>query len=1446
MAIPTNGIQLVRIAGAVFNQQLSATDYSEILTANKSASELAAWANAAVSAEFKNKTTTDVAAALLTNVGLSSVAGLQNWVVGQLNAGGGMANAGATILGMLNDYSNMSTSDATYGAGVATFNSKVANAQTLSQTSGTATGTYAAVSAATPVSNFTLTTGVDLRTAGSGDDVYTSVNTSTSQTLNAGDNINGGAGNDTLNITSTSALAAGTGVTSTGFETVSITATGGALSLDATTMTGITTVTNSGSTGADVTVTGLTGKVAVNLTGANANTTITHAAAAVAGTADALALTLNGANTTTSGTLTVNGFETINVNAVGATGSSTTSLTIADDSLQTLAVTGAGASAIVATMSGASGAVVGTVTGGDGAETLTVTPGTSGLLSISTGAGNDRVNISAIAATNTIAGGDGTDTLSTSVSITTTTGANISGFETVRISGGATVALPSTNTVSTLTIADAGGGTLTNLAASGTVNLTTGGAATVTNTTGWTGATDSITVNVGAASGTGSTGAGTATAVSAALIETATINNLQASTDTTARSVGVTGTSLKTMNVVSSGTAAITITGGGTALTAIDASAVNGPVTNSATTATAGFSLTTGSAADAVSGGTGNDTLIGGAGNDTLTGAAGADRLTGGTGADLFVFGQNLSNAVVSSASAPDTVTDFVSGTDKLQISNNVSGTATAPTAFLNNFATITAANTAAAADGRANLAFFVTGENNLYVQATAGTTATTDTVINFAAGTVTGLTAADLQLGSQGTGNTITLAATTVPAVSTTSSNATSSVLATILDDVITSAASTALVGTGAAINAGLGNDTLNSTLASQGLVTSLTTAGASGVALTSVETVNFTVTASGGAVTLGSLPTDLRTVTVTGTDSSAALSATTTAIGQTVTVTNTTGTNASTITLGNFANQTVTLGTAGDTVNLAANLPGTSINTGLGNDTINLSVGATFAAALPTTSTMVINGSTGTDTVAFSGTLGASENIDLSTYVTNGVLAGIEGFSVTATNTDNSTHAITLATGITTLTLVSDNSAEIYNVTGTAVQVEALTSVQDTTGTGQFNIIVSDAGTVSWAGATMTGIDAVNWSAANAVTMTAGTAAGTFTQTSTGTAATTFTVGSASTIAASVVSSATVSTAQSFTATSTGTVTYNLGYAIGQELSGIDANAAWDAGDLAVTIPTGATATLNISGAASVATSYGASATSDSIGSIRLMDADLVWSNSAGASTANFDIITIGGITAAATIDYGTGLSDTVAGTGRNTTSVLQSAPAVGATIGITSGVYTNANETGTTQYSYTLSTDSGGTATSTLVVTGFDVGATAAGGDVLNLGGSITTQPAVVGTGAVLNLAAAAGSAISAVVLSGASTQIAGNLSQTGNAGAVEAAIIAAGLTTGTYSSGGTGYVILDNGVDTGVYRVTSTANTSVANALDQAADFTVDLVAVLVGVSDAGTLIAANIV
>jgi Ca2+-binding RTX toxin-like protein len=57
------------------------------------------------------------------------------------------------------------------------------------------------------------------------------------------------------------------------------------------------------------------------------------------------------------------------------------------------------------------------------------------------------------------------------------------------------------------------------------------------------------------------------------------------------------------------------------------------------------------------------DTLVGGAGADVITGGSGNDQLTGGEGADQFKFDQ------APGTSNLDTITDFVTGSDKLMLS---------------------------------------------------------------------------------------------------------------------------------------------------------------------------------------------------------------------------------------------------------------------------------------------------------------------------------------------------------------------------------------------------------------------------------------------------------------------------------------------------------------------------------------------------------------------------------------------------------------------------------------------------------------------------------------------------------------------------------------------------------------------------------------------------------
>jgi len=75
------------------------------------------------------------------------------------------------------------------------------------------------------------------------------------------------------------------------------------------------------------------------------------------------------------------------------------------------------------------------------------------------------------------------------------------------------------------------------------------------------------------------------------------------------------------------------------------------------------------SSANLLQGNTGANLLDGGSGNDTLIGGNGKDTLYGGAGADLFVF-----NVAPSASSNMDTLGDFQSMTDKIQLSRAVYG----------------------------------------------------------------------------------------------------------------------------------------------------------------------------------------------------------------------------------------------------------------------------------------------------------------------------------------------------------------------------------------------------------------------------------------------------------------------------------------------------------------------------------------------------------------------------------------------------------------------------------------------------------------------------------------------------------------------------------------------------------------------------------------------------
>ena len=102
----------------------------------------------------------------------------------------------------------------------------------------------------------------------------------------------------------------------------------------------------------------------------------------------------------------------------------------------------------------------------------------------------------------------------------------------------------------------------------------------------------------------------------------------------------------------------------------IDASAVSSAVTinlnagQTSTVAGGSFVIATGVQIENAFGGAGNDKLIGNDVGNVLRGNGGADTLTGNGGADVFMYG----NVNESTAQAFDTITDFVVGTDKIDL----------------------------------------------------------------------------------------------------------------------------------------------------------------------------------------------------------------------------------------------------------------------------------------------------------------------------------------------------------------------------------------------------------------------------------------------------------------------------------------------------------------------------------------------------------------------------------------------------------------------------------------------------------------------------------------------------------------------------------------------------------------------------------------------------------
>ncbi|MCB5207811.1 Ig-like domain-containing protein [Methylovorus mays] len=118
---------------------------------------------------------------------------------------------------------------------------------------------------------------------------------------------------------------------------------------------------------------------------------------------------------------------------------------------------------------------------------------------------------------------------------------------------------------------------------------------------------------------------------------------LRGSVSLTKASTLVLGANLENLDASATGSSLLNLTGNGLANT-----------------------LTGNDAANTLNGGVGADSLHGGAGSDILIGGAGLDQLEGGNDADIFLFN------TAASASNVDTLVDFVSGTDTIELSHAI------------------------------------------------------------------------------------------------------------------------------------------------------------------------------------------------------------------------------------------------------------------------------------------------------------------------------------------------------------------------------------------------------------------------------------------------------------------------------------------------------------------------------------------------------------------------------------------------------------------------------------------------------------------------------------------------------------------------------------------------------------------------------------------------------
>jgi S-layer protein len=915
---------------------------------------------------------------------------------------------------------------------------------------------------------FVLTDKADATNGGSGDDIFIGTNT----TVSAADVLQGGSGVDALQYSSSGNVAVNqAGFKSAGIEVFAITSDAvGGTTFDVSGSTDVNSLINDNSS-SDLTLTGLNAVTAVTVrntstpTGATTNTTINYTAAAVAGATTTQALALENVFNPTTGaagaatsSVTANGVEIFNVTGAGAGASHIA--TLASNTLTTVNIDGAQGVQIdtLTFATNGAGTLTGTINGSKNTGGINVTIANSGAAdtTVTGGTGNDRADFSnGFDAKDSFDGGTGTDTLvlNNATAIGAVAG-KVTSVEVLEVSGGGTgtIDLSKFAGVNSVVYTSTGIGTGNSLVGPTVINKATststvtidagtvGSTLTVATGTGTDTAADTTTININKVGAADLTGTITVTD-----IETV---NLTVADDTTVAGTGVLTvaavTAAKATKVTLASNADVTVTGatGGAALTSFDASASTGKVT------------LTGGLTTALSGAT----VKLGAGDDTVTIAAtagtatGGDNITLGAGKDTVIY----TALAQSGDKTTDTITDFVSGTDKLDLTAlGLNSSAL----FLGSRASFGLAQGALTGGSTfPGQAVFQADMNTLWIDIDGNGQLDSNDFRVVLSG-VTSLTNADLGLG---TGATVNLTGTPATVNLTTKTNASAST--TNEADTITSSFTNLA---GSTINGGLGTDTL--TVSGESLtLNSLIAATATGAALTSVENITFSQVTGVMSLT-NQIGTDVKSITLS--SANAGLTATTTATKQSFTVSNTSGANGSTITVANTG-ATVTLGAANDTVlATAASYVGGVFNAGTGTDVLSLD-GGTYDLSKASATTASI---AGFETITLTGagasnlTLAPDANVQINqnaaalTVASTGNTVNIAGSAAQAVTVSGSsnfvvsgstTGAITsTATGTLSVT-ASANAQTVTSTSATTINAAALTAVETVAGNGAYTI--------------------------------------------------------------------------------------------------------------------------------------------------------------------------------------------------------------------------------------------------------------------------------------------------------------------------------------------------------------------------------------------------------